>query len=310
MRFRGDPAALRGSFGAIVTPFTDDGQLDVDSLTSLARWQRAAGCHGLSVGGSTAEPSAQTFEERCRAIETVAAVTDDTIAFLPAVGSAKLDETLALAAVARDAGADAVLVITPYYAKPTQQGLIEWYGAVAAEFPDLPVVIYNVPTRTAVDIAPPTVHQLRRRWDNIVGIKETTREFEHFSHVLKLCGRDFLMWSGIELLCMPLLALGGAGFVSALSNLAPRSLAEMYEHWEAGRLEAARDIHYDLHPLADLLFVETNPAPAKWVLHHLGRLASPRVRPPLSAVTVVGEQRIRELMAQAAEVLRHEGLLA
>lgn len=309
MKFRGDPQALRGSIGAVVTPFADDGSLDVASLTALARWQREAGSHGLSVGGSTAEPSAQTTEERRRAIEAVAAVTDDEIAFLPAAGTTKLDETMELAAYARDAGADAVLVITPYYAKPTQKGLFNWYAAIAEEFPDLPIVIYNVPTRTAVDIAPQTVAELNRRYENIIGIKETTKDFEHFSQVANLTGRDFMIWSGIELLGVPLLALGGAGFISALSNLAPRSLAEMYRHWDAGRLEEAREIHYRVHPLVDLLFVETNPAPAKWVLHRNGRIASPYVRPPLAPISAAGEKRIVELMAEAEATLRYEGLV-
>jgi 4-hydroxy-tetrahydrodipicolinate synthase len=308
MKFRSDPQQLRGAFAAVATPFADDGALDVESLTSLARWQREAGSHGLSVGGSTAEPSSQTNEERIRAIQAVAAVTNDEIAFLPAAGTTKLDETMELTAAARDAGADAVLVITPYYAKPTQKGLFNWYGAIATEFPDLPIVIYNVPTRTAVDIAPATVAELNKRFDNIVGIKETTKDFEHFSLVANATGRDFLIWSGIELLCIPLLALGGAGFISALSNLAPRSLTEMYEHWDAGRLEEAREIHYRVHPLVDLLFVETNPAPAKWVLHRNGMIASPHVRPPLSPISPAGEKRILELMAEAEPTLRHEGL--
>jgi 4-hydroxy-tetrahydrodipicolinate synthase len=308
MRFRSNPNSLRGSFGALITPFGDEGELDLEALTELATWQLGNGCHGLSVGGSTAEPSAQTFAERCAAIEAIAKVTADQVPFIPAIGTTKLDETLELTAIADEAGADAVLVITPYYARPTQQGLIEWYGRIASEFPHLPIVVYNVPSRTAVDMAPSTVYELRRSYDNIVGIKETTKDFEHFSYVLKLCGRDFMMWSGIELLCIPLLALGGAGFISALSNLAPRSLAEMYEHWTAGRLDDARDIHYELHPLADLLFVETNPAPAKWLLHRYGRLPSAHVRPPLCEVTASGQARILELADEADAVLRYEGL--
>jgi 4-hydroxy-tetrahydrodipicolinate synthase len=308
MRFRSDPQSLRGSIGAVVTPFAEDGSLDVESLTALARWQRDAGSHGISVGGSTAEPSAQTNEERRAALEAVAAVTNDEVAFLPAAGTTKLDETMELTAAAQAAGADAVLVITPYYSRPTQQGLLNWYGEIATEFPDLPIVIYNVPSRTAVDIAPQTVAELNRRHDNIIGIKETTKDFEHFSRVANATGRDFMIWSGIELLGIPLLALGGAGFVSALSNLAPRSLAEMYEHWDAGRLEEAREIHYRVHPLVDLLFVETNPAPAKWVLHRNGRIASPLVRPPLAPISPAGEKKILELMAEAEPTLRHEGL--
>ena len=145
--------------------------------------------------------------------------------FVPGTGSAKLDETLELTAAAADAGADAVLIITPYYARPTQEGLFAWYSAVASEFPGLPVIAYNVPSRTAVDIAPETVARLRRKHHNIVGVKETTRDFEHFSRVLHVAGRDTLVWSGIELLCLPLLALGGAGFVSATANLAPRAVS-------------------------------------------------------------------------------------
>ena len=308
MRFRTDPKALRGAFGAVLTPFTDEGDLDVESLRRLAQWQRDGGLHGLSVGGSTAEPSAQTYDERVTTMRTVAAVTNDEIPFLPATGSTKLDETIRLTGEAQDAGADAVLVITPYYARPTQQGLIEWYGAIAREYPDLPLVVYNVPSRTAVDMAPETVQALRRAHDNIVGIKETTKDFEHFSRVLKLCGSDFMVWSGIELLGIPLLALGGAGYINALSNLAPRSIADMYEHWVAGRHDEARRIHYAVHPLVDLLFVETNPAPAKWVLARAGVIASDHVRPPLASVSDAGRATIDRLLDEAADVLAYEGL--
>lgn len=308
MKFRNDRAALHGAFGAVLTPFTAEGALDVDSLRALATWQRDGGLHGLSVGGSTAEPSALTFDERVTAIRTVAEVTNDEIAFLPATGSTKLDETIQLTGAAADAGADAVLVITPYYARPTQEGLLEWYGAIAREYPDLPLVVYNVPSRTAVDMAPETVHALRLAHDNIIGIKETTKDFEHFSHVLDLCGRDFLVWSGIELLGIPLLALGGAGFINAVTNLAPRSVAEMYDHWVAGRHDEARAIHYALHPLVELLFVETNPAPAKWVLERAGVIASDHVRPPLARVSDAGRAKIERLLDRAAAVLEHEGL--
>jgi 4-hydroxy-tetrahydrodipicolinate synthase len=306
--FRGEPTSLHGSLAAVITPFAADGALDVQALTDLAVWQRSAGSHGISVGGSTAEPGSQSTAERAAAMAAVASVTADEVPFLPAVGSAKLDETLELAGTAWDLGADAILVITPYYARPTQQGLFEWYVTVAREFPALPVVVYNVPSRTAVDIAPETVLRLRSACDNIVGIKETTRDFEHFSRVLHLCGRDFLVWSGIELLALPLLALGGAGFISALANLAPRSLARMYNLWHSGQQEGARELHYQLHPLADLLFVETNPAPVKWVLHQLGRLPSPLVRPPLAPLSEAGQAAVGKLMAQAPDVLAAEGL--
>jgi 4-hydroxy-tetrahydrodipicolinate synthase len=303
MRYRSDPAALRGAYTALVTPFGPAGTTDLDALRAFCRWQLAHGTHGLSIGGSTGEPGTQSVEERVAAMRVVAQETADQVPFLPGTGSLKLDETLALTAAARDLGADLVLVVTPYYARPTQEALYQWYSRIAAEFPDLPLAVYNVPPRTAVEIDPDTVLRLRRDHDNIVGIKETTRDFEHFSRVLHACGRDFLVWSGIELLCLPLLAIGGAGFVSALSNLAPGAVAAMYEHYVAGRLAAATDLHYRLHPLADLLFVESNPAPAKWVLQRLGVLPSGAVRPPLVGPSEGGQERILALLDQARDLV-------
>lgn len=306
MRYRGRPEGLRGSFAALLTPFTDGGELDLDGLRLLAEWQRDAGSHGLSVGGSTAEPGTQTAEERIAAMRVVAGVAGNEVAFIPQTGSLSLKDTLTLTGTAADLGADAALVITPYYARPTQQGLYEWYATIAREFPELPLILYNVPSRAAVEVEPSTVLRLRRDFDNVVGIKETTKEFEHFSHVLHLCGQDFLVWSGIELLALPLLVLGGAGFISALTNLAPRSLAEMYEHWTAGRVDGAREIHFQLHPLADLLFVETNPAPAKWVLQQQGRIRSDYVRPPLSRLSDTGRDKVRALLDRAEAALARE----
>jgi 4-hydroxy-tetrahydrodipicolinate synthase len=303
VRFRGDPSSLRGSMAPVVTPFTDAGEVDLDGLRRLITWQLDSGSHGISLGGSTGEPSAQTAQERITAMTEAAAVIADRVPFLPGTGSARLDETLELTAAASGLGADAALVITPYYARPTQEGLFQWYAAVAGQHPELPIVVYNVPSRTAVDIAPETVARLRRRFDNIVGVKETTRDFEHFSRVLYHCGRDILVWSGIELLCLPLLALGGAGFVSAVANLAPAAVAQMYELWMAGEHEKARELHYGLHPLVDVIFTETNPAPAKWVLQQAGLLGSARVRPPLASVSSAGQQRIAELLRTGAPML-------
>ncbi len=303
MKFRSDPAKIRGSIAPVVSPFTADGAPDLDGLRTLIRWQLGSGTHGISLGGSTGEPSAQTTAERATAIRAAALEINDQVPFVPGTGSAKLDDTLQLTEVARHAGADAVLIITPYYARPTQEGLFSWYSTVAREFPDLPVIAYNVPSRTAVDIAPETVARLRKAHDNIVGVKETTKDFEHFSRVLHVAGRDTLVWSGIELLCLPLLSLGGAGFVSATANLAPGAVARMYEHWEANEFQAARDIHYGLIPVTDVIFTETNPAAAKWVLAQAGLLASGFVRPPLVPLTEPGQRRVLELLRQGAAVL-------
>ncbi|MBN9238617.1 MAG: 4-hydroxy-tetrahydrodipicolinate synthase [Leifsonia sp.] len=303
MKFRTDPSQIKGSIAPLMTPFLATGEVDHDSLANLVNWQLANGTHGISLGGSTGEPSSQSVQERADAIRTVAKTIDDRVPFMPGTGTEKLEETLELTAAAQDAGADAVLIITPYYARPTQEALYTWYTTVAREFPDLPIVAYNVPSRTAVDIAPETVARLYRDVDNFVGVKETTKDFEHFSRVLQLCGKDLLVWSGIELLCLPLLALGGIGFISATSNIAPRAHADLYEAWASGDIERAREIHYGLHPLVDLLFVETNPAPGKWVLEQRGLVTSGFVRPPLITPTDAGLTKIRALLAEGEQWL-------
>jgi len=303
VKFRSDPSQIKGSIAPLMTPFLATGEVDHDSLANLVNWQLANGTHGISLGGSTGEPSSQSVQERADAIRTVAKTIDDRVPFMPGTGTEKLEETLELTAAAQDAGADAVLIITPYYARPTQEALYTWYTTVAREFPDLPIVAYNVPSRTAVDIAPETVARLYRDVDNFVGVKETTKDFEHFSRVLQLCGRDLLVWSGIELLCLPLLALGGIGFISATSNIAPRAHADLYEAWASGDIERAREIHYGLHPLVDLLFVETNPAPGKWVLEQRGLVTSGFVRPPLIMPTDAGLTKIRALLAEGEQWL-------
>ena len=301
--WRTRPEQLTGSIAPVITPFTEDGEVDHASLANLVEWQLKQGSDGVSIGGSTGEPSAQTVDERAEAIRTVLKTVDGRAPVVPGTGSAKLDETIALTGAAYEAGVDAALIITPYYAKPTQEALYVWYRTVAEEYPDLPIIAYNVPTRTAVEIAPETVARLHRDVPNFVGIKETTKDFEHFSRVIKAAGRDLLVWSGIELLCLPLLALGGTGFVSATANIAPGATKKMYEAFHAGRMDEALDIHYGLHPLVDLIFVETNPAPVKWVLAERGLIRSAHVRPPLITPTDAGKDKIRALLAEGAEHL-------
>ena len=295
---------LSGAIAPLFTPFTDEGEVDHDSLRRMVRWQLANGSIGISIGGSTGEPSSQTIEERAAAIRTIREeLAGSDAAFVPGTGSAKLNETLELTAVAQEVGVDAALIITPYYARPTQEALYQWYGTVAREFPDLPLIAYNVPSRTAVELAPETFARLYRDFDNIVGIKETTKDFEHFSRTMHLAGPDLLMWSGIELLCLPLIPLGGIGFISALSNIAPAAVAGTYAAAVAGDWERARELHYGVHPLVDLLFVETNPAPAKWLMAERGLISSGHVRPPLIGLTDQGIARVEALVAEAGQYL-------
>lgn len=298
MKFRSDPRQIKGSLAPLMTPFTAEGAVDHDSLANMVNWQLANGTNGISLGGSTGEPSSQSIAERIAAMKTVNDAIGDRVPFMPGTGSAKLDETLEVTAAAQAMGVDAALIITPYYARPTQEALYQWYATVAREFPDLPLVAYNVPIRTSVELAPETFARLYRDFDNIVGIKETTKDFEHFSYVFHKCGKDLLMWSGIELLCLPLLALGGIGFISALANIAPQAVSDMFWAYEDGNQERAREIHYGVHPLVDLLFVETNPAPGKYVLERMGLVKSGFVRPPLITPTPGGIDKIESLLSE------------
>jgi 4-hydroxy-tetrahydrodipicolinate synthase len=166
----------------------------------------------------------------------------------------------------------------------------------------MPIIVYNVPVRAAVDIAPETVGRLRRAHDNIVGIKETTRDFEHVSYVLNEAGTDFIALSGIELLCYPMLCLGGAGHLSCVGNFAPRPVAQLYDAFVAGNHERARALHYDLHPLVDAAFAETNPVPAKWVMEQLGVLECGLAREPLAPLSDAARKRVLELLATSPHV--------
>jgi 4-hydroxy-tetrahydrodipicolinate synthase len=213
-----------------------------------------------------------------------------------------MDETLELTAEAQRLGAAGALVVCPYYARPQQEGLFAWYSTIAGEFPDLAILVYNVPVRSATDIDPATVGRLRRAHPNIVGIKETTRDFEHVSRVLNECGRDFIALSGIELLCYPMLVLGGRGHLSCVGNFAPQPVAELYEAFAAGDHDRAQAIHYDLHALVDAAFTATNPVPAKWVMHRIGVLPNPAVRAPLAALTAAQEERVSKLLEGSPQV--------
>jgi 4-hydroxy-tetrahydrodipicolinate synthase len=294
--------SIRGAITPLVTPFTEDGSVDLDALRRLVDWQIEQGSHGISVGGSTGEPTSQTIAERIAVMRAAVEAIDGRVPFLPGTGSALMDETLELTAEAERLGSAGALVVTPYYSRAQQDGLFEWYARVARELPDMPILVYNVPIRAAVDISPATVGRLRRAFDNVVGIKETTKDFEHVSYVLDECGTDFIALSGIELLCYPMLALGGRGHLSCVGNFAPRPVAELYDAFIAGDHETARRMHYELHPLVDAAFAETNPVPAKWVMRELGLLDSAKAREPLAPLGESGRQKVRALLERSQHV--------
>jgi 4-hydroxy-tetrahydrodipicolinate synthase len=294
MTERRDPATMRGSIVPLVTPFTAAGSLDEPALEGLIEWQIDSGSHGISVTGTTGEPSALSLDERERVMEVAARAVGGRVPFVPGTGTNNLDETIRLTRAAEALGADAALVIVPYYNRPSQEGLHRYFRALAGEA-RLPIVIYNIPGRTAVNMAPSTMARLRRDAPGIVGVKESNKDFEHVSRVLYECGRDFLVYSGIELLCYPMLAIGGAGHVSATANVFPREVADLYNHVAAGRWKEAVDLHYHLLPMNDVLFVETNPGPLKWVMGKLGMI-DPHLRPPLCEPSADNQKRLQEVM--------------
>ena len=292
---RRDPSAIKGSIVPIVTPFEHDLGFDEATFVDLIEWQIDSGSHGISVTGTTGEPSSLSLEEREHVMEVAGKAVSGRVPFVPGTGTNNLDETLRLTRVAERLGADAALVIVPYYVRPSQEGLYRYFAAVAGEV-DIPIIIYNIPGRTAVNLAPETMARLRRDYRSIIGAKESNKDFEHVSRVLHRCGRDFNVYSGIELLCYPMLAIGGAGHISATANIFPREVADIYNHVAAGRWEEAIELHYHLLPVNDMIFFETNPGPLKFALGELGRI-SPALRPPLSEPSPANQERIREVLA-------------
>lgn len=286
---------LRGSIVPVVTPFKD-GALDLDGLARLIDWQIGMGSHGISVTGTTGEPTSLTLAERKLVMRTAAEAVHQRVPFVPGTGSTNHAETLELSRYAETLGVDAILVITPYYNRPSQQGLFMHFDAVAKSV-DLPVILYNIPGRTAVNLEIDTVARLHDANSNIVGVKEANKDFEHVNRLLHQMGRDFLVYSGIELLCFPVLAIGGAGYVSATGNLMPREVASLYDLVCAGQWQAARDLHFHLMTLNDAVFMEINPVPVKTALGMMGKI-SPEVRLPLSPMSAANQERLRGILGE------------
>ncbi len=287
---------LRGSIVPVITPFDDDGRLDEQTLGELIDWQIASGSHGISVTGTTGEPSALSLGERARMLTVAKDAVGGRVPFVPGTGTNNIDETIQLTKDAESLGVDAALVIVPYYNRPSQEGLFRYFRAVS-QSTDLPLIIYNIPGRTATNMAPETMARLRDACPNIIGVKESNKDFEHVSRVLHVCGRDFLVYSGIELLCYPMLAIGGVGHVSATANLLPRAVAALYDLVVAGKWQEAMDLHYALLPLNEALFLETNPGPLKWAMGELGWI-TPRFRLPLCEPSAANQEKIRAALAQ------------
>ncbi|MGG6437782.1 2,4-dihydroxyhept-2-ene-1,7-dioic acid aldolase [Saccharococcus caldoxylosilyticus] len=287
---------LRGSITPVITPFDSEGNIDFETLKKLINWQIESGSHGISVTGTSGEPSSLTLEERKKVMETAKKAINGRVPFVPATGSTNHDETLELTKFAQEIGADAAMVIVPYYNRPSQHALYKHFKAIA-DAVDIPIIIYNIPGRTAVNLEVRTMARLVEDCPNIIGAKESNKDFEHVNRVLLYCGRDFLLFSGIELLCYPMLAIGGAGSISATANVVPEKVAQMHNAWFEGDVKRAQDLHFELMELNDVLFIETNPGPVKAALGMMGKI-TPKLRLPLDLPSEENQEKIRKTLVK------------
>ncbi len=286
---------MKGSLVPLVTPFCE-GRVDENRVLELLGWQLESGSHGVVVAGTTGEPDALSLEEREGLIELIVKAARRRAPVLAGTGTNNLSETLRLTEFAKRVGADGALVVVPYYIRPTQEGLYRYFRTIA-DAVDIPIVLYNIPGRAAANLEPPTIARLARDCRNIVGVKEANKDFEHVNRVIHACGPNFHVYSGIELLCFPMLAIGGAGHISATANVLPREVARLYDLVAAGNWDAARELHYHLLPLNDVLFVETNPVPVKTALGLMGKI-DPEVRLPLVPMTPDHLDQLKRVLSQ------------
>ena len=270
---------LRGSYPPLVTPFRH-GELDVEKFTELLERQIHEGSHGVLVTGTTGEPSSLTFEERARLVMIAVDTVKGRVPVVAASGSQSLAETLALTAQAEKAGADAVLVVTPYYIKPSQQGLVEYFSAVG-QHTSLPLMIYHIPGRAAVSVTGETVVRIADRVPNLVGMKHAAAELDLVTELLARLGPEFRIFCGLEALSLPMLSVGACGLMNAVGNLAPSRVAALFNAVQQGDLPAARRLHFELFELNQSIFLDTNPIPLKYMMWRMGLLATPELRLPL-----------------------------
>jgi 4-hydroxy-tetrahydrodipicolinate synthase len=283
---------IKGAITAIVTPFKN-GQFDEAAYRELIEFQIQGGIHGIVPCGTTGESATLSHTEHKRVVETCVDQVKKRVPVIAGTGSNNTAESLELTQHAQQAGADAALMITPYYNKPTQEGLFQHYKTVATQT-KIPIVVYNVPSRTSVNLLPETVARLVTL-PNIVGIKEATGDLKQCAKVKELCGDKIALISGDDFTVLPLLAIGGQGVISVVSNVAPGDMAGMCDAFFAGDLAKARALHYKMWPLMEAMFFETNPTPAKTALRLMGKITG-EVRQPLCPLSTANEDKLRAVL--------------
>jgi len=260
---------FKGSIVAIITPFKN-GKVDEKALINLIEWHISQGTDAIVPCGTTGEASTLDYEEHYKVIEITINAAKGKLPVIAGTGANSTDETIMMTQKAKEMGADGALLVTPYYNKPTQEGLYRHYKKVA-ETVDIPIVLYNVPSRTGINLLPQTVARLAEI-KNIVGIKEATGDMKQVSEVIRLCGDKITVISGDDFTTLTLLALGGKGVISVVANIVPQDVSAMCRAWERGDIDEARRVHFKLEPLNRAMFIETNPIPAKTALAMMGKI--------------------------------------
>jgi 4-hydroxy-tetrahydrodipicolinate synthase len=292
-------AALRGSIPPLVTPFKN-GAVDYDRYAELVEFQIAEGSHGILVNGTTAEPSTLTTEERNRLVTLAVETARGRVHVVAATGSQSLAESRVLTEHALHAGADSLLIVTPYYIRPPQRGLVAYYLELAASH-NVPWMIYHIPGRTAVNVTLDTLKACKDRSPHFVGIKQAVNDLGFVSECLHEFGHDFKVFVGLEELSFPMMAVGACGLMNAVGNLRPKVLAQMCEAVWAGDLATGQRLHEQLLEINKAVFFDTNPIPMKYMMKKLGLLADNEHRLPMMSATA-------ELAAKLDGVLARAGL--
>jgi len=285
---------FKGAFTALVTPFSN-GQLDEDAYRKLIEWQIQSGINGVVPCGTTGESATMSHDEHKRVIRICVDQVKGRVPVLAGAGSNNTAEAVELTRFAKEAGADGALLITPYYNKPTQEGLYQHFKRIASEV-SMPFIVYNVPGRTSVNLLPTTVARLNKDIPDVIGIKEATGDLNQVSQVLEYCGPDFQVLSGDDFTVLPLLSVGGCGVISVVSNILPDKMSGLCSAWFAGDLQRARELHFLLASFSRMMFIETNPIPAKTALSLMGRIRL-EMRLPLTPLSPANAETLQAFLA-------------
>jgi len=286
---------FKGSLVALITPMREDGSVDEKAYAEFVDWQIKEGTHAVVPVGTTGESPTLSHGEHRRVVEIALEVAKGRIPVIAGAGSNSTEEAIALSRHAKEAGADATLVVTPYYNKPTQEGMYLHFKAIA-DAVDIPMIIYNIPPRSVIDMSVETMARLAKH-PNIIGVKDATANLVRPLHTRIACGEDFCQLSGEDHTALAFNASGGVGCISVSANVAPRLVSEMQTAWMQGRHAEAMAIQNRLVPLHDAMFAETSPAPAKFAASLLGK-TSERCRLPLAPLMPATREKVKTAMTQ------------